>query len=122
MRLAELVETSGRVAATSSRLEKTALLADLLRRSSPEHLAIAVSYLTGSLLQNRLGVGPATVYGAMPEQAVDTPTLTLEEVNAAFADLSGISGKGSAGERSRKLAALFARATREEQTFLAGLI
>jgi DNA ligase-1 len=122
MRLADLVETSGRVAATSSRLEKTALLADLLRRTAPEHLEIAVSYLTGSLLQNRLGIGPATVYGAMPEHAVDTPTLTLDEVNAIFAALSQVSGKGSAGERSRKLAALFGRATREEQAFLGSLI
>ena len=122
MKLAQLVETSRRVAATSGRLAKTGVLAEFLRRLPPDQIEVAVSFLTGSLRQSRLGVGPSTIYSSMPERATEFPVLTLDQVNAAFESLTGISGKGSAGERARRLTALLSQASREEQEFLAGLM
>ena len=42
----ELVQTSRRVAETSSRLAKVDLLAALLRRAAPEEIATAVAFLS----------------------------------------------------------------------------
>jgi DNA ligase-1 len=68
MKLAQLVETSRRVAATSGRLEKTSVLAEYLRRLPPDQIETAVSFLTGTLRQSKLGIGPSTIYGSMPER------------------------------------------------------
>jgi DNA ligase-1 len=122
MKLAQLVETSRRVAATSGRLEKTGVLAEYLRRLPPDQIETAVSFLTGTLRQSKLGIGPSTIHSAMPDRANASPLLTLDQVNAAFESLSGISGKGSAGERTRRLTALLSQASRDEQEFLAGLM
>lgn len=122
MKLAQLVETSRRVAATSGRLEKTGVLAEYLRRLPPDQIETAVSFLTGTLRQSKLGIGPSTIYSSMPERGNDSPQLTLDQVNTAFESLTGISGKGSAGERARRLTALLSQASREEQEFLAGLM
>lgn len=122
MKLALLVETSRRVAATSGRLEKTGVLAEFLRRLPPDQIETAVSFLTGTLRQSRLGVGPSTIHSSMPEHATESPILTLDQVNTAFESLTGISGKGSAGERARLLTALLSQASRDEQEFLAGLM
>src|SRR6266516_1385616 len=51
MRLSELVDTSGRVARASGRLEKVGLLAALLRRSEPDEIEITVAFLCGNLRQ-----------------------------------------------------------------------
>lgn len=47
MLLAEIVAVSEAVSATRSRSRKTELLADTLRRLTPEEAPIAVSYLSG---------------------------------------------------------------------------
>ena len=122
MKLAQLVETSRRVAATSGRLEKTGVLAEYLRGLPPDQIETAVSFLTGTLRQSKLGIGPSTIYSSMPERANESPQLTLEQVNTAFESLTGISGKGSAGERARRLTALLSQASHAEQQFLAGLM
>ena len=57
MRLSVLAETSRRVAATRSRLEKVALLADVIGRLPPSLVAVGVGYLAGDLPQGKLGVG-----------------------------------------------------------------
>src|SRR5947199_207340 len=61
MRLADLVATSRRVAETRARGEKIGALADLLRRLPPEEVEVAVSCLSGTLRQGRIGLGPAAV-------------------------------------------------------------
>lgn len=117
--LAELVETSRAVAATPRRLEKIALLADLLRRLAPPEVAVAVSYLVGDLPQGRIGLGFATLAEAASAAApAERPSLTLADVDAAFARVAAVSGPGSAAERRRLLAGLLGRATRSEQEFL----
>jgi DNA ligase 1 len=122
MLLAALVATSRQVAATRSRSEKIALLADLLRRLAPEEIATAVALLTGQPRQGRIGLGPAAVRAARPDGAAAVPALTLAEVDAAFAAIGAAAGAGSAGERTRRLGALLSGATREEQELLVRLL
>jgi DNA ligase-1 len=119
--LAELVRTSTRVAGESSRLAKTRLIADCLRLLEPEEVEIAIPYLSGDTRQGKLALGYATL-----ESCADGPSaasvLTLRDVDAAFAELKTIKGKGSAARRADLLGNLFARATAEEQDFLLRLI
>src|SRR5262245_15626838 len=99
MRLAELVETSRRVADTSSRLEKIDALARLLRRLAPEEIDIAIAFLSGSTRQGRIGVGWSVLREARSISPADAPTLELRDVDQAFARIGSISGTGSARER-----------------------
>ena len=122
MRLSDLVGTSGQVARASGRLEKVALLAALLRRLEPDEIEIAGAFLCGNLRQAKLGVGFAGVQAAASDSAAASPTLTLSEVDAAFARVAGVAGKGSVGEKLRLLRELLARATRDEQRFLVSLV
>ncbi len=122
MRLSDLVGTSGQVARASGRLEKVALLAVLLRRLEPDEIEIAGAFLCGNLRHPKLGVGFAGVQAAAPDSAAASPTLTLSEVDAAFARVAGVAGKGSVGEKLRLLRELLARATRDEQRFLVSLV
>ena len=94
MLLNEVVEVSQRVAATSKRTEKLELLSALLRRLEPHEVAIGVSYLSGSVRQSRIGIGWATVRGAQPDHAVDTPELPLIEVDSTLEKIAQSSGPG----------------------------
>jgi DNA ligase 1 len=123
MRLVELVETSNAVASVSGRLEKIERLAALLVRASGDELEIAVSFLSGSSRQGRIGVGWASISamrGAVPP--ADQATLDLREVDDTFARVAAISGSGSTRERTRTLGELFSRATAVEQDFLLRLL
>jgi DNA ligase-1 len=124
MRLADLVATSRRVAETRARGEKIGALADLLRRLPPAEVEIAVPYLSGTLRQGRIGLGPAAMSEARSTAAAATPgpPLELAEVDAAFARIAAAGGAGSAAERVRLLAALLARAGEEEREFLVRLV
>jgi DNA ligase-1 len=122
MRLAELVETSRRVAATRSRQEKVALLADLLRRAPPDERALVATWLVGSLRQGRFGLGPALVREAFSAPSATGEPLTLREVDDAFARIASTTGSGSGTERRRLLSALLARASDSERDFLAHLV
>ena len=117
MLLADLVATSSAVASTRSRLAKVAALADCLRRAAPGEVAIVVSYLSGELRQRRTGVGWAALRD-LPGPAA-AASLEVAEVDRSFARLEAASGAGSAAVRRHELAALWARATAEEQRFLA---
>jgi DNA ligase-1 len=120
--LADLVETSARLAATRSRLEKTRLLAELLRRARGREIELAVDYLSGVLPQGRIGVGWALLQRAMPEGAAESPSLALAEVDAALDSVRSISGAGSQEARLAALADLFRRATAAERDFLGRLL
>lgn len=56
-----LAETAARVRETSSRSEKTALLADVLRAGGSSTAPIIVELLTGEIRQGRIGVGWAAI-------------------------------------------------------------
>ena len=119
--LAEVVRTSSAVAATASRLEKTRLIAECLKRLDPDEVEIALPYLSGDMRQGRLALGYATLQPALGAPS-DAPGLQLREVDAAFAELKSTKGKGSAASRSNLLRSLFGKATAEEQDFLLRLI
>ena len=124
MLLAELVETSRKVAATRSRLEKVAHLADVLRRLPPLLVAIGSSYLAGDLPQGRLGIGYAVFRdlraGAMPPAGV--ASLDLAETDRIFSAIKSEAGAGSASRRVSLLSGLLARATAAEQDFVLALV
>jgi DNA ligase-1 len=122
MLLTELVTTSARAGATASRLEKRTHLVELLQRVRGDEIEIAVAYLSGRLRQGRIGLGGATIGAALQAAPALEPTLMLDQVDRAFSDIARLQGAGSAAARRERLGALFARATREEQTFLARLI
>ncbi|TMH17794.1 MAG: ATP-dependent DNA ligase [Betaproteobacteria bacterium] len=122
MLLAELLAASERVAATRSRLAKIDALAQCLRRLEPSEIALGVAYLSGDTRQGRIGIGYATLKEARAAKRASSPRLTLAQVDEALASISQIKGEGSAAERQRLLAELFARATAPEQDFLARLL
>ncbi|HEY7176686.1 MAG TPA: ATP-dependent DNA ligase [Micromonosporaceae bacterium] len=123
VRFAELVETSAAVAATTKRLAKVELLAGALRAlrgASDEEITAGSAYLSGELRQRQTGVGWASLRSLPP--AADEPSLTVADVDAAFAAIAAESGAGSQGRRRALVDELFGRATREEQEFLVRLI
>jgi DNA ligase 1 len=119
--LAELVQVSGRVAATSSRLAKVRELAGFLRRLEPAEVPVALPYLSGDIRQGRLNVGFAALQLARVE-ARSVSALSIAEVDRAFDRLKAVKGKGAADRRAALLQELFHGATAEEQDFLVRLI
>ena len=93
MLLADIVATSAAVAATRSRKEKVALLAERLAAAAPEELPIVTAYLGGALLQRRTGIGFQGVRAA--PSAAGSPSLSVTEVDAEFTRLSELAGSGS---------------------------
>jgi DNA ligase 1 len=120
--LADLVRVSGAVAATRSRLSKVKELASCLRALSADERAVGVAFLAGQLRQGKIGVGYATVAGLRTQPAAARPSLVLADVDAALERVRQTGGAGSARERARVLGELFARATADEQQFLARLL
>src|SRR5690242_15129473 len=96
--LADLVGASDAVAATSSRSQKIAILADLLRSLEPGEVPIAVGFLSGVPRQGRIGIGYAAVYrnaSESPEPAA-APSLTIGDVDRAIDSIEAATGSGSA--------------------------
>lgn len=124
MLLVDVATASADVASSSSRLAKTARIAELLRsageQGDPRLVGIVVSWLSGELTQRQIGVGWASLR-SVPEPA-DTPTLTVEDVDARFGEIGATAGRGSQARRAELLAGLFAGATAVEQTFLRRLL
>ena len=120
MLLADIVTTSATVAATRSRKAKVAALADALRAAEPAELETVVSYLAGALRQRRTGLGGRGV-AVLPEPATE-PSLRVTEVHQSFEALAEIAGPGSQATRGTAVDALFARATRAEQSWLRAVV
>ncbi|GHH75372.1 ATP-dependent DNA ligase [Promicromonospora soli] len=129
MLLAEVAATSDAVSATRSRLAKRAAIADLLRRAATGEptetdqattIEIVVAYIAGALRQRRTGLGWASLRD-LPPPATE-PTLTVRDVDAAFAEMAALEGPGSAQARSAAATGLFGAATEREQAFLRGLV
>jgi len=122
MRLESLVETSRRVADSPGRLDKVGLLAECLRAAGPTEATLTVSWLSGELLQSKIGLGPAAIQAAWPTVAATASTLLLKDVDLVFERIAHARGKGSGAEKVRELSALLTRATAAEQDFLARLV
>jgi DNA ligase-1 len=120
--LRELVDASRDVAQTPGRLQKTARLADVLRRLEADEVEPAVAFLSGSARQGSLGVGHAAISAASEAASADAPTLTIREVDDIFGQLRGIGGAGAGARRAQLLRSLFSRATAGEQNFLRRLL
>jgi DNA ligase-1 len=120
--LANLVETSVRVGATSGRLAKIRELASFLRALAPEEIETGAHYLSGEIQQGRIGIGYATLRAAAANSPADVGSLCLVEVDRFLTDLAAIRGAGSTAGRAAALGGLFSRATRDEQQFLLRLL
>ncbi len=122
MLLNDVVEVSGSVASTRSRVRKRELIAELLTEASPADVPIVVAWLSGELPQGPIGVG----WRSLVAQRATTPgavaTLSVTDVDSALTEIAGVAGAGSQGRRAGLLAELFGAATESEQTFLARLI
>src|SRR4051794_16110359 len=94
--LADVVAASGDVTNTSSRSQKVAFLADLLGRLDPSEVPPAVGFLAGVPRQGRIGVGYSTIYG-LDVVGAEEPSLTIEELDRAIAEVQKTTGGGSAG-------------------------
>ncbi|MGW9156798.1 ATP-dependent DNA ligase [Microbacterium sp. NPDC055665] len=117
MKLAELVTTTDRVGATSSRLAKIDALAELLARADPSELPVVMGLLLASPRQGRLGVGWRGL-SAIDIAHADESALTVDDVDASLDALAATSGSGSAAGRTGILVDLASRATAAEWDFL----
>ena len=118
MLLIDIVNTSHKVAGTSSRLEKIATLSACLRSISADEIEIGVNYLAGRLRQGSIGIGVAMLRAASSDTIGTSPSLTLQEADQAFEDICRTTGSGANATRRRILGMLFSRATHAEGEFL----
>ena len=119
MLLADLVAASAQIGATRSRTAKTAVIAALLADATPAQASAAARMLAAHV--PRLDVGWATVSARSPAPAA-TPSLTLADVDHAFADIAAVHGDGAVAGRLDVLEALLAAATADEQEYLRRLV
>ena len=119
--LADVVAASRDVTDTRSRSRKIAILAELLGRLDPAEVPLAVGFLAGVPRQGRVGVGYATIAGIESAPAAE-PSLTIEDLDRAIADVQGATGSGSAARRIQILGELFGRATEPEAEFVRRLL
>jgi DNA ligase 1 len=115
--LADVVAASNDVAATGSRSQKIAILAELLRRLDAGEVPISVGFLSGLPRQGRIGIGYSTIYGVESRPATRA-SLTVRDLDRSIAEIEGSSGSGSASTRKRLLGDLLGRATEPEADFI----
>lgn len=119
--LSQVVQASQTVRATSSRKIKIRTFADLLAMTEPQELAQVVAWISGELLQGRIGTGWRTLT-ALEVPAAESASLSVEDVDRVFTELAGVSGNGSAARRKELLEQLFAASTKDEHDFLLRLL
>ena len=117
----ELVRVSAEVASTRARLKKIDALAGVLGDLQTEEVPIAVAYLSGELPHAPIGVGWAALRDRPPARAA-SPVLTVGDVDASLRNIGATTGVGSQAARREELGGLLARATEQEQQFLARLL
>ncbi|WP_443093404.1 ATP-dependent DNA ligase [Gordonia crocea] len=122
MLLGDVAATSGRVGQTRGRTEKTAAIADLLRRAGAEEIATVTAWLSGELPQGRIGVGWSSLRNLSRQPPAVAAGLTVAAVDEVFTRIAAVHGPGSAGIRAGLVTELFAAATADEQHFLRGLL
>jgi DNA ligase 1 len=115
--LADVVSASRDLSETSSRSEKVAILAELLRRLDSGEIAVAVGFLAGVPRQGRVGIGYATIYGIEGPPAARA-SLVIDDLDRAITAVQSATGSGSAARRKRILGELLGRATEDEADFV----
>jgi DNA ligase-1 len=131
--LNEIAQASAEVARVPGRRAKIDLIAGLLARARGPEVPLAVAFLSGELRQRQIGVGYAALSDLFDSRTVAAQTsgsaapavaagLTVTETDEVFAAIGQVTGPGSQAERRRLLAALFARATEAERSFLIQLV
>lgn len=118
--LVDVANASTELAATSARSAKTKRIAELLLGADLDDVPAIVAWLSGELLQRRIGVGGAAL-STSPDAAA-TPSLSIAEVHRAFSEMAEASGPGSQTRRAALLRDLMTRSTAAEQIFLRGLL
>jgi DNA ligase-1 len=113
---ADVVAASNELSQTSSRSQKVAVLTELLARLDASEIPVAVGFLAGVPRQGRVGIGYSTIAGIEGGTATE-PSLNIEDVDRAIAQVQATTGAGSAGERRRILGELLRRATEPEAEF-----
>ena len=117
MLLAQVVDASAQMTATSKRLAKIEVLAHLLKQLTPEEILITVPYLSGAVRQGKIGIGYASLSAASVSPA-PLASLQVTEVDQTFGAIARRRGNA----RLEPLTTLFSRATDREQHFLRGLL
>jgi len=115
-----VAEASAQIASTGARSRKTKRLAEILRAADLEDVPKIVAWLSGELLQRRIGVGWAAL-STMPS-AASQPSLTVDAVNRALSEMAEASGPGSQARRSALLVDVMSKSTEVEQVFLRALL
>jgi ATP-dependent DNA ligase I len=118
---ADVVASSGAVAATRARSKKVAELAELLRRLDVSEVPVVVAILTGAPRQGRIGVGWRTV-ARLEIPPAETPSLQVGDIDRALDTIDELRGTGSQAARSEVLADLMGRATEPEQDLIGRLL
>jgi len=120
--LADVVATSAQVAATRSRTEKTAALADLFSRAQDGDVGTVIGLLVAAPPQGRLGLGWSALQQIEPTLGppVEQPELTVAQVDAAFTALAAPGATPAA--RRGVLAALLDHASAAERELLSGVL
>jgi DNA ligase-1 len=118
--LLDVAEASAQIATTGARSQKAKRLAEVLRAADVEEVPKIVAWLSGELLQRRIGVGWAALSTVPP--AASLPSLTVEAVNRAFSEMAEASGPGSQTRRSALLLDVMSTSTEVEQGFLRALL
>jgi DNA ligase-1 len=119
-RLADVAEASAETATTGARSAKTKRLAAVLRAADTEDVPTIVAWLSGELLQRRIGVGWAALSTVPPSASASS--LTVAAVNRAFWEMADASGTGSQTRRSALLLEVMSKSTEVEQAFLRALL
>lgn len=122
MQLARLVQQVERVRASRGKLEKVALLAELLKDAQGRELGLVTLYLCGTLPQGRIGIGWKAIEAALPTGPAKGAPLCLLEIDETLRALGAEAGPGSAGRRAIRLGELLSRALPEERSFLVQLL
>jgi DNA ligase 1 len=115
--LHDVVTVSRQLGETSSRSEKVAILASLLRRLDGSEIGVAVGFLTGVPRQGRVGIGYSTIYGIERAPAPEA-SLTIDDLDRAITEVQAMTGTGSAAQRRQILGELLGRATDQEADFV----
>ncbi len=122
MQLRELADVSNAVAGARGRLDKIGKLAQLLKEAAPEEVRLAVAFLSGALLQGRIGIGWSIVSQSRAVAPAMESSLSLSETHHAFDRIASTKGAGATRLRAQLLSDLFRRATSTEQDFLVRLL
>ncbi|MGD2068824.1 MAG: ATP-dependent DNA ligase [Gemmatimonadota bacterium] len=122
MLLHDIASASAEVSGLTGRHERVARLARVLDRLAGDEIAVGVAWLSGRLLQGRIGVGYATLRDVLPVEPAPVPSLTVADVHALLDRLAEVSGTGSVARRGALLRELLGRATEVEQGFLVPLL